>query len=65
MNAIDKTRTFLSEVKTETRKVTWPKFDELKESTTVVIVAVFVITVFISVIDLILGRALDFVMHIG
>ncbi len=65
MSAIEKTKTFLGEVKTETKKITWPKFDELKESTTVVIVTVFIITVFISIVDLIVNKALGFVMHLG
>jgi len=36
------------------RKVTWPTRDELKESTKVVIVATFIVTMFIGVIDQIL-----------
>ena len=36
------------------RKVTWPTRDELKESTKIVIVATFVVTVFIGIIDQIL-----------
>lgn len=65
MSAIEKTRTFLGEVKAETKKITWPKFDELKESTKVVIVTVFILTVFISIVDLIVNKALGFIMHLG
>ena len=65
MSSFDKIKTFLNEVKTEIRKITWPKPEELKESTTVVIVAVFVITAFISVIDLILTKVINFVMTVG
>jgi len=36
------------------RKVTWPTRDELKESTKIVIVATFVVTLFIGIIDQIL-----------
>ncbi len=36
------------------KKVTWPTRDELKESTKLVIVATFVVTVFIGFIDQIL-----------
>jgi preprotein translocase SecE subunit len=36
------------------RKVTWPTRDELKESTKIVIVATFVVTLFIGFIDEIL-----------
>ncbi|MCK4303229.1 MAG: preprotein translocase subunit SecE [Candidatus Eisenbacteria sp.] len=62
---IDKIKTFLLEVKTETKKVTWPKMDELKASTMVVLVAVLIITAFISVVDLIVGKVLNFVMRLG
>ena len=65
MSSFDKIKTFLNEVKSETKKITWPKPEELKESTTVVIVAVFVITVFISIVDLILTKVIDFVMAVG
>jgi preprotein translocase subunit SecE len=49
-----KIRHFFSETRVEMRKVTWPTRDELKESTKIVIVATFVVTVFIGIIDQIL-----------
>jgi preprotein translocase subunit SecE len=49
-----KIRHFFSEIRVELRKVTWPTRDELKESTKIVIVATFVVTVFIGIIDQIL-----------
>ena len=65
MSAVEQVRTFLSEVKTETKKISWPSWESLKGSTGVVIVTVFVITVFISIIDLILNRVVDFLMRVG
>jgi preprotein translocase subunit SecE len=65
MSGFDKMRTFLGEVKTESRKVSWPRYEELRESTLVVIVAVFVITVFISIVDLILNKGITFLMRVG
>jgi preprotein translocase subunit SecE len=50
----EKIRHFFSETRVEMRKVTWPTRDELKESTKIVIVATFVVTVFIGIIDQIL-----------
>ena len=50
----EKIRHFFSETRVELRKVTWPTRDELKESTKIVIVATFVVTVFIGIIDQIL-----------
>jgi len=51
---IEKIRTFLSETRVELRKVTWPTREELKESTKIVIIATFVVTLFIGVIDQVL-----------
>lgn len=62
MSGFARIRTFLNEVRIETRKINWPKPQELKESTTVVLIAVFVITVFITIIDLVLNNLLSFVM---
>ena len=45
---------FFSEMKGEMKKVTWPTRDELKESTKLVIIATFVVTIFIGTIDQIL-----------
>jgi preprotein translocase subunit SecE len=49
-----KIKHFFSETRVEMRKVTWPTRDELKESTKIVIVSTFVVTIFIGLIDQIL-----------
>jgi len=49
-----KLKNFFSETRVEMRKVTWPTRDELKESTKIVIVATFVVTIFIGIVDQIL-----------
>ncbi|HEY5132229.1 MAG TPA: preprotein translocase subunit SecE [Candidatus Krumholzibacteriaceae bacterium] len=51
---IEKIKRFFNEIRVEMRKVTWPTRDELKESTKIVIVATFVVTIFIGVVDEIL-----------
>lgn len=61
----EKIKIFLGEVRSEARKVTWPRPQELKESTTVVIISVFIITAFISIVDLILSKGLDLVLRAG
>lgn len=48
---IEKIRKFLSEAKVEMGKVTWPTREELKESTKIVIVATFIVTIFIGMVD--------------
>ena len=65
MAAVEKIRGFLGEVRSETKKVSWPKRSELRESTMVVVVSVFIITVFISIVDLILNKGLDFLLRLN
>ena len=60
---IEKLKTFLIDTKNELKKVTWPTKDELKESTRVVIIASFMLTVFIGVIDQILSRIIKVIFQ--
>ena len=53
--------TFFNETKTELKKVTWPSRDELKQSTRVVIIATFLVTIFIGLVDQILSRVIKLV----
>jgi preprotein translocase subunit SecE len=55
---MDKTSTFLREVRSEMGKVTWPTANELKGQTLVVIIAVLVIAGFIGLVDLILNNTI-------
>ena len=48
---IEKVRKFLTEARVEMGKVTWPTREELKGSTKIVIVATFIVTIFIGVVD--------------
>jgi preprotein translocase subunit SecE len=59
---IGQSRTFLLEVRTEFRKVTWPSQKEAVAGTVGVLVIVAVITLVLSVIDLVLGQALRWVL---
>ncbi len=49
---------FFQDVVKEMKKVTWPTKEELKESTTVVIVVCLVIAAFTYVIDMIINQVL-------
>ncbi|MBK8232013.1 MAG: preprotein translocase subunit SecE [Candidatus Eisenbacteria bacterium] len=51
----ERAQTFFQEVKAEAKKVNWPTRDELRESTMVVIVTVAIISLFITVIDRVVG----------
>jgi len=56
---ITKIRNYIREVWLEMGKVTWPTRDELKESTRVFIIGSFFLTLFIFVIDRIMGFGID------
>ena len=62
MSAIERFRRFLGEVKVEATKVNWPSKAELRESTTVVLVAVFIISVFIYLVDIVISKAVQAVL---
>jgi preprotein translocase subunit SecE len=47
----EKIRKFFSEMVAELKKVTWPTREELKESTKLVIIATFVVTLFVGLVD--------------
>lgn len=49
-------KTFFVEVNAEIRKVTWPSFKEVRDTTIVVIIAVFIFGIFLYAVDLALGE---------
>jgi preprotein translocase subunit SecE len=51
-------KSFFSEVVTETKKVTWPTLKEVRDTTIVVIIAVFIFGFFLYLVDLGLAAAL-------
>jgi preprotein translocase subunit SecE len=59
---MDQAREFVKDVRVESGKVSWPTRTELRDSTTVVIVAVLIVTVFVAIVDrlLTLGIGLMF-----
>ena len=59
---ISDSRQFLLEVRSEFRKVTWPSQKEAVAGTIGVVVVVAVITSVLSVIDLALGQAIQWVV---
>jgi preprotein translocase subunit SecE len=50
---------FVNDVVKEMKKVTWPTRDELKESTTVVIVVCLVLSAFTYVVDMAINKILQ------
>jgi preprotein translocase subunit SecE len=51
-----KIKTFFVEVNAEIRKVTWPTMKEVRDTTIVVIIAVFIFGIFLYLVDLGLGE---------
>lgn len=54
---------FLKEVRQEVKKVTWPQRKEVIGSTVVVIVAVFVVSFFLGLIDVTLQKLLSYIIR--
>jgi preprotein translocase subunit SecE len=55
MSSIERFKNFLKEVRVEARKVAWPTREELFESTWVVLFTCLIITVFIFIVDQVVG----------
>jgi preprotein translocase subunit SecE len=50
----EKIRSFYSEVRNEMRKVTWPGMREVRSTTAVVIITVFIFALYFGIIDFII-----------
>jgi preprotein translocase subunit SecE len=57
----DKIVNFFLDIVKEMKKVTWPKREELKESTLVVIVTSLIFAVFVYVVDKIINEGLKII----
>jgi preprotein translocase subunit SecE len=55
---------YVKDVRVEMSKVSWPSREELRESTLVVIVMVFVIAIFIGAVDRALSYAFEQIIKI-
>jgi preprotein translocase subunit SecE len=53
---------FFTEVVKEMKKVTWPTYDELRDSTLIVMTVCGVIAAFVFVVDQVVQRVLQVVM---
>ena len=54
---------YVMETREELRKCTWPTYDELKGSTIVVMVAIFILGLFTIGADLVISRVIGVVMR--
>lgn len=55
---------FLKDVRNEMRKVWTPSFSEVKSKTMVVIVTVFAFAAYFYVVDQVLGRVVQWLLHL-
>ncbi len=56
---LGKAKEFLSEVKVEVKKVTWPSRKDAMGGTMVVMVVVLIIAVFLGIVDTILSKIVE------
>jgi preprotein translocase subunit SecE len=58
----EKITEFINGVTKEMKKVTWPTKDELRESTTVVLVSTIVISLFVALVDTLLTQIMKLLL---
>jgi preprotein translocase subunit SecE len=61
-DSIEKIKQFLREVKTELKKVSWPQKKEIVASTSVVLVIVIIIAIFLGLVDLGLSKIIKVIL---
>jgi preprotein translocase subunit SecE len=54
---------FFKDVRAELKKVTYPSRSETMGSTTVVLILVFIVGIFLSVLDMVLVKAVRFIIQ--
>jgi preprotein translocase subunit SecE len=59
---LDKIKVFFKEVSVELKKVSWPTRQQTVSATVVVIVLTIIVSVFLGIIDLVLGRLVGTIM---
>ncbi len=63
MSIVERATTFVQSAWLESKKVTWPTRDELRDSARVVILATFLVMLYLFVVDRILTFLLGFVIR--
>jgi len=62
LNWYHKAIEFLKEVQAELKRTTWPAWKEVRGTTTVVIITVFIFAIFLGAVDLALSNVLQRVL---
>ena len=55
-NWIESTRSYLSDIRSEMKRVTWPNRDSVHSTTVVVIVSVFIFAAYFKIVDTVIER---------
>ena len=53
---IENTRNYLSDIRSEMRRVTWPNRDRVQSTTVVVIVSVFIFATYFKIVDTVIEK---------
>lgn len=61
-NIIQRTRDYIDQLRAEMRKVTWPARKQVQATTLVVIACVFLFAIFFAVVDLAVGRGINYLI---
>jgi preprotein translocase subunit SecE len=59
----ERVRSFYNDVRTEMKKVWSPSFKEVRATTAVVVITVFLFGLYFFVIDNVIGKAIDFIFR--
>ncbi len=60
MDWVNQARSFLMDVQTEAKRVTWPTWKQAVTQTVVALIFVFIIALYLGLVDLAITRAIDF-----
>ena len=59
------TKSFLEDVRAETRRVTWPTFQQVRSTTIVVLVTVAFFSAYLGLLDYFYNRAMNWILKLG
>ena len=63
MFAMAQVRTFVNDIVSEAKKVSWPTREELRDSTAVVIVTVLLVAAFVGIVDRVLTAGVGLIFR--
>jgi preprotein translocase subunit SecE len=65
MAVVERTRTFLQQVIVETKKITLPSKEDLRESTTVVIISVILLAIILGIVDWLISMGMKQILKLS